>query len=533
MKLFTIFADKEGEKRPIGFLRRYNILPFTAMVLILAALSAHNYFSQKNVLLKQLETDNINLVHAFHAALTRFEAIRKAVNIQILVKNISLGLDIFEFRYLDKNGIIINSMFPEEIGRTFDRPGFQQSLRKPDDLGRFYTDNRDMTPVLAISYPIYSDDELEGIIDLAVDISDLNYMEEQLRNTALRHMQRDIRNLLKAIASSITTSLAVYETLDYHEFLRNFSDTSSNLMQISVVSDNGIIEQSSDDRLVNTMADIDRESARFHGEFRYENGQPVYRITAPLPNINHGGTHEHMLLMLVNASEYARNNDALLMTAIATTSAGILFAVLIAYSIYRVNMESVKQERDRLEREVAARTEEIKRLSNTDPLTGLYSRRYLEEQMGVEFKRAIRYNHNLSMLLVDLDHFKKINDTLGHLAGDKVLSEVGRRLGKAIRETDFIGRYGGEEFVVILPETKASDAIQIAEKMRELVAERPVFFEGRPIKVTASIGVAELNSGMTNYEEVFEGADKALYLSKEGGRNRTTLFNPPLNKRPA
>ncbi len=533
MKLFPIFADKEGEKKPIGFLRRYNILPFTVMILILAALSAHNYFSQKNVLLKQLETDNINLVHAFHAALTRFEAIRKAVNIQILVKNISLGLDIFEFRYLDRNGIIINSMFPEEIGRTFDRPDFLESLQKPDDLGRFYTDNRDMTPVLAISYPIFSDNELEGIIDLAVDISDLNYMEEQLRNTALRHMQRDIRNLLKAIASSITTSLAVYETLDYHEFLRNFSDTSSNLLQISVVSDNGVIEQSSDDRLVNTIADIDRGNVRFRGEFLYKNDQPVYRITAPLPNINHGGTHEHMLLMVINASEYARNNDALLMTAVATTSAGILFAVLIAYSIYRVNMESVKQERDRLEREVAARTEEIKRLSNTDPLTGLYSRRYLEEQMGVEFKRAIRYNHSLSMLLVDLDHFKKINDTLGHLAGDKVLSEVGRRLGKAIRETDFIGRYGGEEFVVILPETKASDALQIAEKMRELVAERPVFFEGRPIKVTASIGVAELNSGMTNYEEVFEGADKALYLSKEGGRNRTTLFNPPLHKHPA
>jgi len=517
VKLPALFADNGGEKRPIGFLRRYNILPFTAMVLILAALSTHNYFSQKNVLLKQLETDNINLVHAFNAALSRFEAIRKAVNIQVLVKNISLGLDIFEFRYLDRHGIIINSMFPEEIGRTFDRPGFLESLQKPDDLGRFYTDNRDMTPVLAISYPIYSDDELEGIIDLAVDISDLNYMQEDLRKTAIRHMQRDIRNLLKSISSSITTSLAIYETLDYHEFLRNFSDTSGNLLQVSVVSDNGIIEQSSDDRLVNTVADIDGDEIRFRGEFRHENGQP----------------HSHFLLMLVNASEYARNNDALLITAVATTSAGILFAVLIAYSIYRVNVESVKQERDRLEREVEARTEEIKRLSNTDPLTGLYSRRYLEEQMGVEFKRAIRYNHSLSMLLVDLDHFKKINDTLGHLAGDKVLSEVGRRLGKAIRETDFIGRYGGEEFVVILPETKASDAIQIAEKMRHLVAERPVFFEGRPIKVTASIGVAELNSGMTNYEEVFEGADKALYLSKEGGRNRTTLFNPPLNKRPA
>jgi len=503
------------------------------MVLILAALSAHNYYSQKNVLLKQLETDNINLVHSFHAALTRFESIRKAVNLQVLVKNISLELEIFEFRYLDRNGIIINSMFQDEIGRTFNRPGFKESLQKPGELGQFYTDNRDMTPVLAISYPVYAKNKLSGIIDLAVDISDLNYMESTLRDAALRHMQRDIRNLLKAIAGSVTTSLSVYETLDYYDFLRNFTATSSNLKQISIVAPDGTIELSSDFLLVNSTISMDEPARVFKGVFMYERGQPVYRITAPLPNMSHGGAHEHTLLMLVNANEYARDNHALLMTAVATTLAGMLFSVLIAHSIYQVNTQSVKQERDRLEREVEARTEEIKRLSNTDPLTGLSSRRYLEEQMGVEFKRAVRYNHSLSMLMVDLDHFKKINDTLGHLAGDKVLSEVGRRLGKAVRETDFIGRYGGEEFVVILPETHASDAAQIAEKMRELIAERPVFFEGRPINITVSIGVAELSNNMTNYEEVFQDADKALYISKENGRNRITCFNPAQARRPA
>ncbi len=524
MKLFTRF-NKNRDSRPTGFLRRYNILPFSAMVLILAGLSAHNYFSQKNVLLKQLETDNINLVHSFHAALTRFETTRKTVNLQVLVKNISLELEIFEFRYLDRNGIIINSVFQDEIGRTFDRPGFRESLRQPGELGNFYTDNRDMTPVLAISYPVYAGNELVGIIDLAIDISDLNYMEESLRNAALRHMQRDVRNLLKAIAGSVTTSLAVYETLDYFDFLKNFTTTSNNLKQISIVAPDGTIELSSDFLLVNSTANIDGPARVFQGKFMYERGQPVYRITAPLPNLSHGGGHEHTLLMVINASEYAANNHSLLMTAIATTLAGILFAVLIAYSIYQVNIQSAKQERERLEKEVEARTEEIKQLSNTDPLTGLSSRRYLEEQMGVEFKRAVRYNHSLSMLMIDLDHFKKINDTLGHLAGDKVLSEVGRRLGKAVRETDFIGRYGGEEFVVILPETHTSDAALIAEKMRELIAERPVFFEGRPINVTVSIGVAELNSGMTNYEEVFQCADRALYISKENGRNQITCFN--------
>ncbi|HFC54452.1 MAG TPA: GGDEF domain-containing protein [Gammaproteobacteria bacterium] len=531
MRIFSILGARD-ESRPIGFLRRYNILPFTAMILILAGLSAHNYFSQKRVLLRQLQTDNTNLVHSFSAALSRFEEIREAVNLQVLVRNISLGLDIFEFRYLDRDGVIVNSMFEEEIGRRFDRPGFRDMLEKPDKLGGFYTDNRDMTPVLAITYPVYSEDELVGIIDLAVDISDLNYMDEELRKTALRHMQRDVRNLLKSISSSVTTSLDVYTTLDYHRFLRSFTDSSSSIQRISIVNQEGVVELSSDPLRAGNRVQIGDAPAGFKGEFAYENGQPVYRITFPLPGMEHGG-HQHVLLMRVDAREYAENNSALLMTALATTLAGILFAVLIAYSIYRVNLESMTQERDRLEREVEARTEEIKRLSNTDPLTGLSSRRYLEEQMAVEFKRAVRYNHSLSLLMVDLDHFKKINDTLGHLAGDRVLSEVGRRLAKAVRETDFIGRYGGEEFVVILPETTASDATQLAEKMRELIAERPVFFEGRPIDVTASIGVAELTSSMTNYEEVFKGADRALYISKEGGRNRITCFNPARAKRPA
>ena len=522
--------NNDGFSRMAGFLRRYNILPFAAMVVILAVLSAHNYFTQKNVLLKQLETDNINLIHSLHAALTRFEAIRKAVNLQVLVKNISLGLDIFEFRYLDQHGIIINSMFQDEIGHAFDRPGFNKYLQSPDEFSQFYSDNRDMTPVLAIFYPVYANGELVGIIDLAVDISDLNYMEEKLRDVTIRHMQRDIRNLLKSIASSVTTSLDVYDTLDYHQFLRNFTDTSVNIKQVSIVDQEGVIELSSDFQQINTSVPIDSLASGIKGVFIYEYGQPIYRITAPLRNINHDGVHEHTLLLRINAGEYVKNNHALLMTAVATTLAGILFAVLITYSIYRVNMENVKRDRDRLEREVAARTEEIERLSNTDPLTGLSSRRYLEEQMGVEFKRAVRYSHNLSMLMVDLDHFKNINDTLGHLAGDKVLSEVGRRLGKAVRETDFIGRYGGEEFVVILPETHVADAAQIAEKMRELIAERPVFFEGRPIGVTASIGVAELDSSMTHCEEVFQSADKALYLSKDSGRNRVTCFNPSQNK---
>lgn len=170
------------------------------------------------------------------------------------------------------------------------------------------------------------------------------------------------------------------------------------------------------------------------------------------------------------------------------------------------------------------RTKEIELLSQTDSLTGLWNRRHLEESLESEFKRAKRYNKELSIMIIDLDHFKYINDTYGHMAGDEVLREVSAAIKECQRETDFIGRYGGEEIVIILPETDLHTSSNIAETVRKTVESRPVEFEGEVINVTASIGVSSLRKEHENFAMLFSEADEALYNAKKLGRNRVEVF---------
>ncbi len=136
---------------------------------------------------------------------------------------------------------------------------------------------------------------------------------------------------------------------------------------------------------------------------------------------------------------------------------------------------------------------------------------------------AQRHGRALSFLVADLDHFKQINDTHGHAAGDEVLREAARRITAACRGSDVAGRYGGEEFLVVLPETVASEAITTGDKLRRVLSEHPIESDGVEISVTASVGVAEYAEGMT-MTSLFAAADEGLYNAKRLGRNRTELF---------
>ena len=164
----------------------------------------------------------------------------------------------------------------------------------------------------------------------------------------------------------------------------------------------------------------------------------------------------------------------------------------------------------------------LEALAHTDPLTQVLNRRALTLRLTAELERARRYESVLSLLLIDLDHFKRINDTQGHLVGDDVLREVARLLSSAVRSVDLVARYGGEEFVVVLPETPMDGAMIFAERVREAVADhRFVGTGGRPLSLTASIGVAVFpGPGVDSVEELFASADEALYRSKAEGRNR-------------
>jgi diguanylate cyclase len=174
--------------------------------------------------------------------------------------------------------------------------------------------------------------------------------------------------------------------------------------------------------------------------------------------------------------------------------------------------------------------ETISEISNRDGLTTIYNRRYLETRLSSEFDRTRRYGGTFSMILFDLDFFKKVNDTYGHLGGDKVLVEIAARVRDMLRSSDVIGRYGGEEFVLILPETPLDGARQFAERIREAVAATPVVFDNVPIRVTISMGVTEYHTEMTDHTALTHQSDVALYASKGAGRNCVTCYSPDLEK---
>ncbi len=154
-----------------------------------------------------------------------------------------------------------------------------------------------------------------------------------------------------------------------------------------------------------------------------------------------------------------------------------------------------------------------------DPLTKLPNRQAYDHQFNSEYSRWQRYDKPLTMMIADIDFFKKINDTFGHAAGDKVLKTVARVLQTNLRDTDFIARFGGEEFVILMPETKINAAIKVAEKLRTTIMDCPFHSSNRKVPVTMSFGVCEFHKGDTQ-ESVFDKADKALYEAKENGRNK-------------
>ena len=167
----------------------------------------------------------------------------------------------------------------------------------------------------------------------------------------------------------------------------------------------------------------------------------------------------------------------------------------------------------------------LEQLAHTDPLTKALNRRALSERLGAEMERVRRYNTTRSLLLIDLDHFKLINDTHGHLAGDDVLVEVAGMLQRVVRAVDIVARYGGEEFVIVLPETGAPGAEAFAERLRELIEGHGfAVSRGRPIRLTTSIGVSSFPGfGVESVEDLLANADQALYRAKTEGRNRVRV----------
>jgi two-component system cell cycle response regulator len=177
-----------------------------------------------------------------------------------------------------------------------------------------------------------------------------------------------------------------------------------------------------------------------------------------------------------------------------------------------------------LQKQLIAANERLEHLSRTDALTGLPNKRALDEQLGREFEECRRYDRPMSIVMIDVDRFKSFNDTYGHSTGDSVLQHVAARMATISRQSDFLARSGGEEFVAILPETTLPDAVQFAEKLRLAIATNPLSVGGSPLGVTISLGVASIpHSRFENPEALLRAADQALYRAKKNGRNRVDM----------
>jgi len=163
---------------------------------------------------------------------------------------------------------------------------------------------------------------------------------------------------------------------------------------------------------------------------------------------------------------------------------------------------------------------ELESLSRTDPLTGVANRRSFDEALGKEFARSRRHSRALGVVMLDIDHFKKVNDTHGHPGGDQVLRAFARTVGSVLREGDVLFRYGGEEFVVLLPDTGPEGALRAAERIVAAVASTPVRVDGQLIHITTSAGVGCLERSTRDKEELLGKADAAVYEAKSEGRNR-------------
>ena len=170
----------------------------------------------------------------------------------------------------------------------------------------------------------------------------------------------------------------------------------------------------------------------------------------------------------------------------------------------------------------------VKSMAIYDTLTSLYNRRFFEERLGIETQKSFYGGTPLSLVMVDIDHFKKVNDTFGHLEGDKVLCKIASLLKDSVRKKDTVARYGGEEFVLILPGAGLEESAMIAERIRRLVENTPMQIIGQAqINLTVSLGISNFPIHRPNSkEELVNMADQALYEAKEEGRNRVCIFHP-------
>lgn len=242
-------------------------------------------------------------------------------------------------------------------------------------------------------------------------------------------------------------------------------------------------------------------------------------VTIPVHQDNWRILRASVVLFIVGYAAYGAGLwTHALHASLFITGIVFLFGAGFVYLISRMSFGSITELRKLVE---------LQRAAITDPLMGIYNRRFLYHRLEEEVARAQRYGTPLSILMIDLDHFKNINDRYGHQTGDRVLQEIARMIQHGVRKSDYVGRFGGEELLLILPVTTKEEAEILAEKLRRKI-EQAVLVPAEPgtgnedVRCTVSIGIAGFDRERhPTAAELIADADAALYRAKEGGRNRT------------
>ena len=301
-------------------------------------------------------------------------------------------------------------------------------------------------------------------------------------------------DLLGSIEVGIVVLDINYNVQVWNQFMENHS---------SIVP-----SQIKDKSLFEFFPEIDQEWFKIKAEPAFTLRSPVFVIWEQRPYLFRFGCNRP----ITSNSDFMYQNITIFPLASLTGRVDQICVV-----IYDVTDEAINRNGMKL------LNKQLQQVSRIDGLSGLYNRHYWEEQIALEYKRGTRSDNPSSLIMLDIDHFKKVNDTYGHPAGDEVIRSLANIITKATRETDLGARYGGEEFVILLTDTEEKNVHFVAERIRKFVEKHTVEYEGLRIKYTVSLGVAGFKHTYSNPTAWLESADKAMYKAKKTGRNKVVV----------